>query len=77
MKKTARELADEVMSENRPIDYQWLRHLLNSCKSEKEALEWARNCIYPFTNGESKQLIGRAAKLFLEDARDEMRRYFR
>lgn len=71
-KMTAQELADIVMRENRPFDYSWLRHIKRTY-SKKELREWATDNIIPFTTGnESKQLIGRAASILLDEVMSEV-----
>ena len=65
--KTARELAHEVIRENRPFDYGWLRHIRRTY-SAKKLHEWGVANIEPFTDGtESKQLIGRAATILVDE----------
>lgn len=71
-KKTARELADEVIEANRPFDYSWLRHIRRTY-SQKELREWAIQNVEPFTDGtESKQLIGRAATILVREVMSEL-----
>lgn len=71
-KMTAQELADIVMQENRPFDYSWLRHIRQTY-SKKELREWTTDNIIPFTTGnESKQLIGRAASILLDEVMSEV-----
>ena len=66
MKKiTATELADWTYSENRPIDWNWIRHIKRTYSS-KELMDWARDNVAVFApTGTSKQLIGRAARILL------------
>lgn len=60
---TAMELANLVISENSPIDWDWLKHLRNT-STTKELQDWARNNVEYFAPADcSKQLIGRAASI--------------
>ena len=60
--RTAREIVDEVLLDNSPYDYAWLRHIERKFRGELH--EWALNVIAPFLYGnESEQLIEEAASL--------------
>lgn len=71
-KRTAYALAQEVIRENRPFDYRWLRHLSRTL-TNKQLLDWARENIEDYaTDNDSKQLRGRAAKILLEEVMNEV-----
>ena len=73
-KRTALQIANDALDEQRPIDTRWLCKVYYSCKSEKERREWAKGCLEITTDGtESKQLIARAATEFLELVNAEVR----
>lgn len=70
--KTAREIANEAITENRPFDYNWLRHVRKTY-SQKELHEFGVRNIEPFLEGtESKQLIGRAANILVDEVMAEV-----
>ena len=71
-RKTAREIAAEVIEANRPLDYRRLRYIRRHY-STKKLHEWAVQNIEPFTDStDSKQLIGRAASILIDDVMSEV-----
>lgn len=69
---TAYELAQEVIDENRPFDYRYLRQVFRTC-SRRELHDWAVGVVEPFAlPGMSRQMIGRAANIMTDYLRSAL-----